>query len=174
MTTPVLPIIDPARTEFGFCRTVCACHNCTRYCHHVPGYLIPADVDRIHRHLSADMDLSTWSRQHLLASPGALVLCQGKVLRIRTLVPARRPDGACTFLTDTDQCAIHPVAPFGCAFFDSHLADEEADRRSKRGLRAAWEAWDTIGPYALLWMTLAGTGLMAPAPEIARKQLQGA
>ncbi len=169
-----LPLVDPARTEFGFARTVCACHECTLNCHHIPGYLILADLERIHRHHSPRQDLDDWVLQHLFASPGAVVLCGGQKARILTLVPARRPDGACVFLTETGQCSIHPVAPFGCAFFDSHQSREESNRRSKRGLQAIIEYWDSTGLYARLWMALAEAGHIAPAPEIARHQLQQA
>jgi hypothetical protein len=174
MPTYSLPVIDPARTEFGFERTICACQACTLSCRHIPGYLIPADLDRIHQHLSPHQDLRTWARQLLLASPGALVLDRGQVVRIRTLVPARRPDGGCAFLTDAGRCAIHAVSPFGCAYFDSHMPQAEADRRSQRGLRAVLEAWNANGPYAWLWLMLAGAGLVAPAPEVARQQLRRA
>jgi hypothetical protein len=94
------------------------------------------------------------------------------MVRIPTLVPARRPDGACLFLTTAGECAIHAVAPFGCAFFDAHMATAEADQRSQLGLRAILEAWQANDPYARLWMTLAHAGQVAPAPEIGRQQLK--
>jgi hypothetical protein len=169
-----MPVIDAARTEFGFNRTVCACPECTMNCHHIPGYLIPADLERMHQQLSPSEDLHAWARQYVLASPGAVVLCQGQAVRIPTLVPARRPDGAFTFLTDAGRCAIHAVAPYGCAFFDTHMPQAEADRRSKRGLQAVLEAWEAGGPYARLWVMLADAGLVAPAPEVARRQLRQA
>src|SRR5262249_13123421 len=122
--------------------------------------------------LAPGTDLVAWARPHLRASPGAVVLRRGQPVRIRTLVPARRPDGACTFLTDAGQCAIHAVAPFGCAFFDAHLAGARGDRRSQRGLQAVVEAWEASDPYARLWALLAGDGLVAPPPEVARQQLQ--
>jgi hypothetical protein len=169
-----LTVIDPPRTEFGFGRTVCACRECVLNCHHVPGYLIPADLERMQQHLAGGQELRAWAQQHLLASPGALVLRRGQAARIHTLVPARRPDGACTFLTDADRCAIHAVAPFGCAFFDADMPNAEAVGRSKRGLQAVVEAWQTGGLYARLWVKLADAGLVAPAPEVARQQLQRA
>src|SRR5438067_916759 len=100
MTKPSLPLVDPARAEFGFCRTRCDCLECTRSCRHIPGYLIPADLERMDRFLAPDQDLVTWAKRHLLASPGALVMRGGRAFRIPTLVPARRPDGACLFLTE--------------------------------------------------------------------------
>jgi hypothetical protein len=174
MTRHPLPTIDPARTEFGFNRTICACPECTLNCHHIPGYLIPADLERLRQLLAPNEDLHAWAQRNLLASPGAVVLCQDQAVRIPTLVPARRLDGACTFLTDTCRCAIHAVAPFGCAFFDAHLPNAEANRRSKRGLLAILEAWTTGGLYARLWVLLAAAGLVAPAPEEARQQLRRA
>jgi len=112
-------------------------------------------------------------RAHLTApSPGALVLRRGQVGRIPTLVPARRLDGACIFLTKAGRCAIHAVAPFGCAFFDAHMPQAEADWRSKRGLQDILEAWSVSGPYAQVWVLLASAGLVAMAPEVARKRLQ--
>jgi hypothetical protein len=174
MNRQSLPVVDPARSEFGFDRTQCACLECTRSCHHIPGYLVPADLDRVRRFLTPDQDLWAWTKQNLLASPGAIVMSRGQTFRIPTLVPARRPDGACVFLTDASQCAVHSVSPFGCAFFDSHMTHFEADRRSKRGLQAVLEAWDASGLYAHLWVALAGDGLVAPSPELARQQLRQA
>jgi Fe-S-cluster containining protein len=174
MPSDALPVIDPARTEFGFGRTVCACQECTLNCRHIPGYLIPADLERIQQYLSPSENLLVWACQHLLASPSALVLREGQVVRIPTLVPARRPDGACVFLTDADRCAIHAAAPYGCAFFDSHMSKVEADRRSKRGLQAIIEAWVVCDHYAGLWVMLANAGLVSPPPEVARKHLQRA
>jgi hypothetical protein len=166
-----LPVLDPARTAFGFSRTVCACPDCTLHCRHIPGYLIPADLERIHQHLAVDADLCAWAKEHLLASPGELVVRQGLVTRIPTLVPARREDGTCIFLTDAGQCHIHPVAPFGCAFFDAHQPPSDADRCSKRGLHAVLQAWIANELYARLWLALAEAGRVAPAPEVARRQL---
>src|SRR5258708_24937566 len=68
-----LPVIDPAWTEFGYARTICACHDCAAGCRHLPGYLIPADLERLHNYLAPAEDLLAWARGHLLASPGALV-----------------------------------------------------------------------------------------------------
>jgi hypothetical protein len=35
------------RTDFGFRRIECACSACVRNCYFLPGYLIPADPERI-------------------------------------------------------------------------------------------------------------------------------
>jgi Fe-S-cluster containining protein len=174
ITSQPLPLLDDSRSEFGFCRTVCSCAECTRCCRLMPGYLVPADLDRIHQHLKAEEDVTTWARSHLLASPGALVMRGYKVFRIPTLVPARRPDGSCTFLTTDGLCGIHAVAPYGCAFFDSHMGAVEADRRSGQGLRAVLQAWLAGGAYAQVWAALFEAGLKAPAPEDCRRQLKQA
>ena len=42
------------RTEFGFERTACACSECAINCRFIPGYLIPADLDRIAGHLGSE------------------------------------------------------------------------------------------------------------------------
>jgi len=166
-----LPTIDPGRNEFGLGRTVCGCSDCVRNCRFIPGYLVPADLRRIGEHLAPGEDLLAWSRKHLLASPGAQVLRGGQVIRIPTLVPARRPDGACRFLKADDGCAIHAVAPFGCAFFDAHQSKSESDRRSICGLRAVLEAWQNGDVYAQVWTMLAEAGLVAPPPEVCRVQM---
>jgi hypothetical protein len=174
MNKQPLPLVDVARTEFGFCRTRCACRECSRSCYHLPGYLVPADLQRMHGHLAPEQDLRGWAQGHLRASPGALVLRRGQLCRVPTLVPARRPDGACVHLTAAGQCAIHAVSPFGCSFFDSHMPSGEADRRSQRGLQAVLEAWDAQGMYAQLWLALAGEGLVALPPEESRIRLRRA
>ncbi|MBL8794108.1 MAG: hypothetical protein JNM56_09390 [Planctomycetia bacterium] len=169
-----LPTIDPGRSEFGLARTVCDCTDCVLNCRFLPGYLVPADLSRIGEHLAPDEDLLAWSREHLLASPGAQVMRDDRVFRIRTLVPARREDGACRFLTAADRCAIHPVAPFGCAFFDTHQTREDSDARSKLGLQAVLEAWQSGDTYAQVWAMLAEAGRVAPPPEVCRAQMRWA
>jgi len=169
-----LALTDPGRTEFGFSRTLCGCAGCVRSCLHIPGYLIPGDLERIRQHLAPNEDLLPWAQNHLLASPGALVLQRGHLCRIPTIVPARRSDGPCFFLTAENRCRIHVVAPFGCAFFDSHQPSPEADRRSKRGLQAILEAWRQGDVYAEVWLALHEGGRRAPSPEVCRQQLRQA
>jgi Fe-S-cluster containining protein len=82
--------------------------------------LIPDDVPRIARHLGYT-DVMEFSRENLLASPGAIVLRDNQQVRIPTLVPQRGADGACKFLQN-DLCTIHSVSPYGCAFFSEHEA----------------------------------------------------
>ena len=58
MTRRPLPVIDPARTEFDFCRTACGCEECRQGCYRMPGYLIPADLERIRQHVSPGESLA--------------------------------------------------------------------------------------------------------------------
>jgi hypothetical protein len=92
-----LPITFRARTEFGFARTECSCPACVTYCRYMPGYLIPADLDRLRDALGGGRPLMDWAEKHLRASPGAVVRTGSRLHRIRTLVPARGPSGSCKF-----------------------------------------------------------------------------
>jgi len=85
-------------TVFGVARTECACRACVVNCHFVPGSLIPTDLYRIAERLN-ESDLTRFALDNLLASPGAIIYTRSGLIRIRTLVTARRADGACRFLT---------------------------------------------------------------------------
>ena len=82
------------RIEFGVARTVCACRACIANCRFIAGSLIPADVNRISEYLG-ESDLTRFALDNLLASPGAIIYTRSGLVRIRTLVPARKTDGAC-------------------------------------------------------------------------------
>lgn len=161
---------EPApRSEFGFARTECACANCASHCRVVPGYLVPADVERLSRHLGYANPLS-FAAENLLASPGATVVQEGRLHRIPTLVPRRQTNGACVFLDENNRCRIHAVAPYGCAMFDSHMSGAEADRRSTRGLWEIARLWahPKAHLYTLLWRILDATHRRALPPALAR------
>ena len=121
------------RIEFGVARTVCACKPCIANCRFIAGSLIPADVNRISEYLG-ESDLTRFALDNLLASPGAIIYTRSELVRIRTLVPARKMDGPCRFLTDEDRCSIHAVAPFSCALFHCKQSRRESDALSLRGL----------------------------------------
>ena len=168
-TTPEsIPQPEP-RTEFGFARTECACANCASHCRVVPGYLMPADVERISRHLGYTNPLS-FASENLLASPGATVLQAGQLRQLPTLVPRYQANGACVFLDENSRCRIHAVAPYGCAMFDSHMSDDEANRRSTRGLWEIARLWANPKAhlYTLLWRILDATNRHALPPALAR------
>jgi Fe-S-cluster containining protein len=161
------------RDEFGFARTECACEQCVACCEILPAYLVPSDIEVIAAHLGYD-DLIQFAMENLLASPGAIVSMGGKLGRIPTLVPQRKPDQTCKFLDADKRCAIHAVSPFGCRAFDCHMSQREADTRSSRGLQAIAREWMTGGLYARIWTLLHTTGLVAPCPIEGRSRLRKA
>jgi Fe-S-cluster containining protein len=122
-------------SDVPFTRTVCACDGCKACCKRQPGHLIPGDVERIAGFLRAINDPIP-VRDYLWDSPGAITRnsLTGVERRVRTITP-RFKDGRCVFLDDEEWCRIHPVAPYGCAYFDTHLNLGEAMRRSVWGVR---------------------------------------
>jgi hypothetical protein len=152
---------------------MCACSACVANCRFVPGALIPADLQRIAEYLD-ESDLTGFALDNLLASPGAIIYTRSGLVRIRTLVPARRTDGACRFLTGEDRCSINAVAPFSCALFDCRQSREEADALSLRGLMEIAIAWQRGDLYAQLWLMLYHTGRIAPSTIEARARMRAA
>lgn len=172
----VMPTPQQGRTQFGYPRTVCSCADCTINCSYIPGYLVPNDLHAIAEHLGVE-NIVGFAAEYLLASPGATVGCSqtGTHRQIRTLVPARRPNGACKFLTSEGRCSIHTVSPFGCAFFDSHQTMEESNARSLAGLIAIDQEWNNNDSlYAMIWRMLDAAGLRAPSPMLARAKMAAA
>jgi Fe-S-cluster containining protein len=161
------------RSEFGAARTECDCRACLANCLFIPGALIPADLNRISEYLG-ESDLTRFALNNLLASPGAIIFSIGELIRVRTLVPARRSDGACRFLTDGDRCSIHAVSPYSCALFDCKQSKEESDALSLRGLIEIAKAWHRGDLYAQLWQTLYDAGRIAPSPIEARARMRAA
>ena len=145
--------MSAVRTEFGVARTVCDCSLCKTNCRFIPGALIPADLYRISEYLG-ESDLTRFAFDNLLASPGAIIYARGELIRIPTLVPARRTDDACRFLTAGDRCSIHNVSPYSCAMFDHSQSMEEADALSLRALIEVARAWQRGDIYAQLWQML--------------------
>ena len=160
------------RQQFGFTRTSCACRDCSVNCRFIPGFLVPEDLESLHHATAPHLLPADWARRHLLASPGALVASpQRGVFRIRTLVPARRSDGACTFLAADDRCTVHAVAPYGCAFFDAHMDQNDGVRRSREGLIAVAQDAANQSIYYQVWHLLDREGLTAPSPEACRSRM---
>ena len=166
------------RTEYGIDRTECACPRCSAFCQFMPGYLVPADLDRIIPKWELDdpdpkHDPLTWAESNLLASPGALVSKGFELFRIPTLVPARLESGACIHFTAERRCAIHPVAPFGCAFFG---CDEETAAKmwaNHKALEDVYQAQlDRSSLYGTIWEHLWKMGKRAPTPEVARALME--
>jgi len=161
--------VDQQRTEFGFPRTTCSCSACANNCRNLPGMLIPDDVPRIARQLGYT-DVMEFSRENLLASPGAIVLRDNQQERIPTLVPQRGADGACKFLQN-DLCTIHSVSPYGCAFFSEHESRAVGDKKSILGLVHITRDHQTNGRYSRIWSMLDSTNLKAIPPETIRQRM---
>lgn len=124
-----------------FERTRCACTDCSKFCRSQPGHLIPRDLERI---ADAQGFASPLFLKPLLwASPGAVVgdARTGKSWRIGTITPRLRKSGRCVFLRDDGMCVIHEVAPFGCAYFDEHMSDDQHQSRSLFGLQLISGDW---------------------------------
>jgi hypothetical protein len=139
---------SPDREVHGFRRTVCGCAICCAPCRHVPGGLDPSDLARL---CPAGQDVFAWAEQHLRAIVDR---------PYPTLVPARHPDGHCHWLFE-GRCAVHDHAPYGCAFFDSHMSPDEVDRRYAATIRARRDDASTEGLYYRVWMHLRLQGLLA-------------
>jgi Fe-S-cluster containining protein len=112
--------------EHDFDRTSCACKECVRCCKRQPGPLAPGDFERIAAHLG---ETTEEAKRHFVASPGAVVVIDGRTERRGTITP-KFARGRCVFLDDNDRCKIHTVAPFGCAYFDTHMSRQAAMPRS--------------------------------------------
>lgn len=172
-----LPMYDKERTEFSFYRSVCDCKECRIPCKHMPGFLIPADILRIYEATKNDGEhLFDWAERSLLASPGAVIgeVATGRVYRLPTLVPARKPGTTeCIFLK-AGKCSIHAAAPYGCAFADMHMSAEEGNAVAKAGLIAIADAHQSTNHYTLILAALKAVNLTAPGPEEGRKQIEKA
>lgn len=121
-------------------RTTCACEQCQSCCREQPGFLIPGEMEQIAEYLGqsiAEVKPLFW------ASPGAVVMdtYTNRQFRIGTITPRYdRRKKRCVFLTDEGLCRIHPVAPYGCAFFDTHMPAEVGRMRSAGGMRTILES----------------------------------
>lgn len=118
----------PPVTPPPFPRTACSCAACVRCCHEQPGSCAPGDLEAIAAYLHLPLRVAALK---FWASPGALVASTltGETARIGTITP-RVVHDRCIFLDDADRCTIHPVAPAGCAYFDTHMDGPEGHRRA--------------------------------------------
>jgi Fe-S-cluster containining protein len=132
---------------------------------------LPEDLDYIATFLGYS-EVFKLAEKNLLASPGAIVIKNGRLCRIRTLVPARNDSGWCNFF-DGSLCTIHQVAPFGCAFFDSHQDQSESNVISAQGLQIIAGLWEDqpFSRYCQIWNHLHQRGMRAPAPEECRDRM---
>lgn len=162
--------MSETRTEFGVERTRCSCRDCQTNCRFMPGFLIPADLERM---IPDGVDALQWAETNLLASPGALVVKGLQPFRILTLVPAVKADGSCMHLSGgkrNGRCDIHEIAPFGCAFFD---CSQEREGIAAKGLIAIHSSGaDSL--YYRIWRHLDTLGKRQLAPEILRERMRTA
>jgi hypothetical protein len=111
----------------------------------VPGGLDPSDLLRL---CPEGQNVFAWAEEQLCALTNR---------PYPTLVPAPRTDGCCHWLVD-GRCAVHEHAPYGCAFFDSHMSDDEVERRYAATIRARHEDAATGGLYYQVWLYLCRRG----------------
>jgi hypothetical protein len=155
------------RTEFGVERGEgCSCRTCRRNCMFMPGFLIPADLDRM---IPEGTDPLQWAETNLQASPGAIVSKSGELFRIPTLVMASKPDGSCIYYVQR-RCQIWETSPFGCAFFGCGAEDQQ--RLSHEGLVAVFQAWHEPSLYKRIWNHLWDSGRIADGPEEKRARME--
>lgn len=143
--------------DVPFARTTCACAECVDCCKRQPGALAPGELERIAEHLGQSVRVTALK---FWASPGALVgdTKTGRTWRVGTITP-RLVRGRCIFLDAQDRCAIHAVAPFGCAYFDTHMSAAEGQPRG------SWLAKQQMDPaYQSLRRTLVVATSHTPRP----------
>jgi hypothetical protein len=134
----------------------------------LPGFLIPSDLERM---IPADADPLQWAEVNLEASPGAIVMKDGKTFRIPTLVMATKDDGSCIYYKQR-RCQIWENSPFGCAFFGCTSGPNQ-ERLSHEGLKAVYKAAnEQESLYSRIWIHLWATGRRSEAPEEKRARMR--
>lgn len=129
------------RDEFK--RTVCDCADCASHCYKKPGFIVPLDVAGIEDFLGRDIrDMENLFR----VSTKTKVLIGDIVMPVLTITPRTKEDGSCVFL-ENGKCDIHPVSPYGCSHFDSHMGLFESSVRLKSGITEVMEDIKDLGPY---------------------------
>lgn len=119
-----------------FPRTTCACDVCSVGCRTCPGPLIPGDLERIaaYRGVTAPDEVRRFAKQYFCASEGGkfakIIRGAMRVFTVPTVTPQQRSDGTCVFLED-GKCSIHPVSPYGCSHYDTHMPKLQADERTR-------------------------------------------
>lgn len=144
--------VSQPRQQYGFTRTTCGCERCTAPCRHIPGSLAVEDLVRL---WPGKDDIFTWAAEHLRAIVDKT---------FPTLVPARNMNGHCHWLFE-GKCLVHENAPYGCAFFDTHMSQEESKRRSSATIQARHDDAAAKGLYFRVWVHLAERGLIVPSGD---------
>lgn len=122
------------QTESGLKRLKCSCEECQTHCRRQSGFLIPSDIEKIaksHSNVNNFWQLQEWAKTCLEIHPGFHVSTPSGIFQLRVLTP-RMIEGKCIFLNRDNTCAVHEVAPFGCAFF-GHESKIEAEEKATRG-----------------------------------------
>jgi hypothetical protein len=157
------------RRQHGFERTRCACAYCQAPCRHIPGGL---DIDDLARLCPAGQDLFVWAETHLRARIDK---------PYPVLVPARQANGHCHWHFD-GRCAVHDDAPYGCAFFDAHMPEQEVTTRyqaleqarrqdaAERGIYS--QLWEHLSRKSLIDVAKNSTGLIEDLHKINRETLR--
>jgi Fe-S-cluster containining protein len=167
-----LPIL-PARERFE--RTVCDCVGCKIGCHTMPGCASVGDVENIAAHLGQKPDrefliknfrLSTAAKVGRYTSDGMAITI------VPTITPAQREDGRCVFLTDDDQCSVHPVSPIGCSHCDVHQTKYDGDIVVGAMLREILQDREDRGPYFKACAALIEAGKTSPDVEGRRRSFE--
>ncbi len=92
--------------------------------------MLPGQLEKVAAYMKVSIEKA---RSFFCNSPGMLLFSRTRgVFRVRTIVP-KFSHGECVFLVG-GKCSIHPVAPFGCRYFDVHMDKEEGDRRARWGV----------------------------------------
>lgn len=157
-----------------FPRTHCDCKTCVACCQHMPGSLIPGDLELMLQHQKGDNvspeEATAWLLENFQASEGAtamkIVDGQRQVFKIPTIVP-RLTEQGCVFLQE-GKCQVHAVAPFACAYVDPHMNDTQANAHSQVTAQSQYEAWEQRNGYTKAWEILHAAGKIAP-PLLERK-----
>lgn len=159
------------REEFGFQRTSCSCRKCSVWCEHIPGYLVPSDLDRL---IPSGEDPLIWAEQNLLASPGLQIKTPQFTVSIPSLVPRRQQNGHCQWLQD-GHCTVHENSPFGCAFLSQcSQSNAHGQKITNAGRAARAEAFQKDGLYAQIWKHLWAKGLRELTSQVNRKRAASA
>ena len=118
----------------------------------MPGSLDVSDVDAL---FPPHQDPFTWAEEHLRALTDKA---------FPTLVPARHSGGHCHWYYE-GKCLVHEQAPYSCAFFDAHMAEEEIQKRSAATIEARRADAAAQGLYYRVWLHLCRKGLTAPSGD---------
>lgn len=152
-------------------RTTCSCPSCRTCCIYKPGMLSPYDM-QMYWDKFPDMDASKFFE----ASEGAVVVVQGAVHRIPTIVPRLMdaPQGCVFRHQETGLCTIHEDAPYGCGWFDVHMSEEESTERARAVLIEIAKDFNMSGIYSLTWIALKHSGCVAAPLKDRQGRLQEA